>query len=63
MIQNRQGIEMAGAADGHDPVTQRHFRAIRVCFQLCRWVSLTCDGELWRESRKNEAGMGTEGLG
>lgn len=25
MIQNRQGIEMAGAADGQDPITQRPF--------------------------------------
>lgn len=64
MIQNRQGIEMAGAADGQDPVTQRHFWFIHVCFQLCcSCVSLACDGQLWQERRKNEAGMETVGLG
>lgn len=44
MIQNRQGIEMAGAADGQDPIIQRPFFFFHVCSQLCCFSALVC---LW----------------
>lgn len=61
MIQNRQEIEMAGAADGQDPITQSFF--FDVCSQLCCfYVSLACDGQLWQERRRNEVGLGSPSL-
>lgn len=62
MIQNRQGIEMAGAADGQDPITQRPFFFFHVCSQLCCFgVSLARDVQLCQE-RRNEVGLGSQSL-
>lgn len=62
MIQDRQGIEMAGAADGQDPITQRPF-FFNVCSQLCCFcVFLACDGQLWQERKRNEVVLGSQSL-
>lgn len=65
MIQNRQGIEMAGAADGQDPIIQRPFFffpcVLPALLLQCFGVSLACDVQLWQERRRNEVGLGRLG--
>lgn len=63
MIQNRQGIEMAGAADGQDPITQRPFFFFPCVLPalLLRSVSgpwrATVSGEKkWGRTRVTESG-------
>lgn len=44
---------MAGAADGQDPVTQRHFdSSLYAPRSIASCMSPTRDGELWQERKK-----------